>query len=321
MRYAAFLFVAACAALSSGLSVRLAVADNGNPEPAVVLATGEPHWTVSVGSVFLNRSKPRPGPLVFNGTTSEVLADVSDFDLGWAVGPDIELTRHVNPDWDVGLRYFSVDGWNATKTLVDPGHLRVPMVSDDPGDFFDTTSGSYASRFYSTELNLKKAFGERLQVLAGFRMVGLFEEVASSAYSPSLEGTFDIRSSNHLYGFQMGVEGIILQRGRFELDGYLKAGVYGNSIRGTIYGDGTYFHEEVTDTINHTSFLGEMGLNAKYQFNRRWSVYGGYQLMWLQGVGLAGDYISLMADPSSTFDILDGAAFYHGARAGLQFTW
>jgi hypothetical protein len=278
-------------------------------------------WTVTAGSLLLNRSKARPGSLVFDGTTDAELSNVADFDLGWAAGPQIELSRCFDSGWDVALRYFSIDGWSASHSLADPGNLRVPMVSNDPDDFFDTAYARYASRLYNTEVNLKRRWGERVKLLAGFRWVELHEQIASGAYSPGLEGTFDVGAANYLYGFQMGAESMLIEYGALRFDGFLKAGVYGNSVRGTIRGEGTYYDEDSTGTASHTSFLGEIGLTAKYQFNRHISAYGGYQVMWLQGVVLAGDFVSSLVNPSAELDPLDGAAFYHGAQAGLEFAW
>ncbi len=319
MKYTMLVCLAVCAVVV--VDRQPIVAQDCGDGPPMACASCDARWSVTVGSVFLNRSKARPGTLVLDGTTTAELSNVADFDPGWAAGPQVELSRHFDSDWDFSVRYFSIDGWQAARSLADTGNLRVPLVSDDPADFFDTASASYSSRVYSTELNLKRRWGDRLRLLAGFRWVELHEQVSAEAYSPALEGMFDIGSSNYLYGFQVGAESLLYQHGPLQFDGYLKAGIYGNHIRGSVYGDGTNYHEEGSATASYTSFLGELGLTAKYQFNSHWSAYCGYQLMWLEGVVLAGDYVSSMADPSASYNLFDGAAFYHGAQVGLAFTW
>jgi hypothetical protein len=319
MKCTIFVLLVACAAAT--FNSQPAVAQTCNDDLTATCASCDPHWSVIAGSVFLNRSKARSGTLALDGTSDAELSNVADFDLGWAAGPQIELNRHFDSGWDVAVRFFSIDGWNAANSLADTGNLRVPLVSNDPADFFDTAFANYTSRLYSTELNLKRQLGERVRLLAGFRCVELHEQVSAGAYSPTLEGNFDIGASNYLYGFQMGAESLLYEYGALRFDGYLKAGVYGNHIRGNIHGEGTYYDEDSSGAASHTSFLGEVGLTAKYQFSRHCAAYGGYQVMWLQGVVLAGDYVSSMVDPLSEFDVMDGSAFYHGAQAGLEFTW
>ena len=155
-------------------------------QPSACCCTGDlsscscdPRWTVSAGTMILHRSKARAATLVENGTTDAELANVSDFDLGFAAGPRLELTRHFDSGWDIGVTYFSIDGWNAEKTVTDPGNLRIPLVSTSSEDRFDTASALYASRLYSTEINLKRQWNDRIRLLAGFRSVELHEVISA----------------------------------------------------------------------------------------------------------------------------------------------
>ncbi len=116
----------------------------------------EPLWTVNAGTVLFHRSGARPATLVEDGVTDRELVNVSDFDLGFAAGPRLEVSRHLGPRWDLAVGYFGIDDWEASHSLVAPGRLRVPLVSDDPGDYFDTASASIppastARRFPSSD--------------------------------------------------------------------------------------------------------------------------------------------------------------------------
>ncbi len=318
MKSLSFFVVALSVALFAGSGVANAQSD----EAIFALAGAEfqPRWTASAGTIILHRSNARSALLAEDGTTHEELANTADFDLGWAAGSDVQVNRHFENGWSFGVRYFMVDEWKATKSLSDPGNILVPLVSTDPDDYFDTASALYASRLYSTELNLGRQIGERLRILAGFRWVELHERIGADAWSPTLEGTFDFDNSNHLYGFQLGAEGKLLQRGALEVDGFVKAGIYGNAIRLNVAGEGTYFEMDETATASRTSFLGEIGLTAKYRLGQHWSVYGGYEVMWLEGVVLAGDAVAAL-DAGSSDMLLNGTAFYHGAVAGVEFRW
>lgn len=278
-----------------------------------------PRWTVSAAALLLHRSKARSAVLV-EDAAHETLANVSDFDLGFAAGPRIDLTAHLDDGWEIGLTYFSVDGWEASRSLNDPGNLYVPLVSNASDDAFDTASALYASRLYSTEINLKKRWTDRIRILAGFRYVELHEAISASAYSDDLEGSLDVRTGNDLYGFQLGTEAILLDRGPFRIDGFLKAGYYGANIRATGHGEGTDFSMDGSTVHRQSAFLGELGLTANYRFNRHCSIYGGYEVMWIDRVALAADAVAAMND-SDADSLFTGDALYHGAMAGLTLSW
>jgi hypothetical protein len=279
-------------------------------------------WTVRAGTVILHRSKASPTTLVEDGQTGAELVNVADFDLGFAAGPQFEITRHLSTDWDLGVEYFNVDGWEARRSLADPGNLRVPFISDDPDDYFDTASAVYASRLYSTEVNLKRRVTERLRLVAGFRWVELHEFVAADVYSVDLEGNAELRTNNHLYGFQLGTEALLWNRGGpLSLDGFLKAGVYGNHIRASMAGEGTGLSGDGTGTTSRTSFVGQIGLKATYRLTEHLAAFGGYEVMWIDGVLLAPDIITAATGGGDDTLACDNHAFYHGALAGLELSW
>lgn len=278
-------------------------------------------WTVDAGALMLHRSHARAATLAEDGTTDAELANTADFDLGWAAGPRLRIERQLACGWDVGVTYFGIDGWRAEQALADPGNLRVPLVSSSPSDYFDTASAFYASRLYSTELNVGRRFCDHFKVLAGFRWVELHESIGAEAWSPTLEGRFNAQTGNYLYGFQLGLEGALWNNGGpFSLDGFLKAGVYGSHIRMAAQGEGTYFDMEGEATRGRTSFLGELGLVARYRLNKHWSIYGGYELMWIEGVALAGDAVAALSSTDENM-LQNGTAFYHGGLTGIELRW
>ena len=73
---------------------------------------------------------------------------------------------------------------------------------------------------------------------------------------------------NNLYGVQIGVDGKILEFGRFSLDGLIKIGLFddnaeqstGVSMQKTVYPSSA--------TANHAAFASEGGLQLKYQVHR-----------------------------------------------------
>lgn len=318
MKHVTFVLLAACAALA--ISNCRVAAQSSDDISSLVTEELQPTWKATAGIVMFHRSKALAEALVVENGVGTELINVSDFDLGWAAGPDVELSRQFDNGWAFGVRYFSIDGWNATHGLNSPGNLRIPLISDDPADTFDTAYASYSSRLYSTELNVSRQVGERLRFLAGFRWVELHESIFAGADGTGLEGSLSYGTANHLYGFQAGVEATLFQRGAFQLDGALKAGVFRNQIGMDMYGTGTGLDMDESSTVARTSFLGEIDLTARYKINRHWSVYGGYEMMWIDGVALAGDVVAALARSSDT-TLINGSPFYHGATTGLEFAW
>jgi hypothetical protein len=300
---------------------RPAKAQESIDDLALASTSYQPRWTVTADGILLSRSHAKGATLVEDGTTDAELVNVADFDLGWAAGPQFELTRHFDSGWDIAVRYFGIDGWSAVRELADPNNLRVPLVSTSPTDFFDTANARYKSQLYNAEVNVKRAWGERARLLAGFRTVQLNEQIAAGAYSPTLEGTFDFSTANYLYGFQVGAESALWNLGPVQFDGFLKAGAFSNSIRSNMRAEGTHLSPmDVGSTASRVSFLGELGLTAKYRFGDHCSIHGGYELMWLEGVALAGNSVAAM-NQLSDFTLYNGSAFYHGAVAGIEFCW
>jgi len=86
-------------------------------------------------------------------------------------------------------------------------------------------------------------------------------------------------------------------------------------------GEGTYFSGDATGTTSRTSFVGQIGLKASYRLTEHLAAFGGYELMWIDGVLLAPDLISAASGSEDETLSCDHHAFYHGALAGLELTW
>ena len=81
-------------------------------------------------------------------------------------------------------------------------------------------------------------------------------------------------------------------------------------------------------STNHAAFLGEIGLQCKYQVTQRLLLKAGYEAMWLQGVALAPGQIqetqSQVIRPVNVQALgvnCDSGVFYHGATAGLEYSF
>lgn len=170
-------------------------------------------------------------------------------------------------------------------------------------------------------------------MLAGFRWLNLRENLVGALSPPTLatEPPFwNTTTSNNLFGFQIGVDGEILKRGRFSINGLVKAGIYDNNAEQTTAV--SVIAKQVSSasaTTNHAAFIGETGLQCKYQVADGLLVRAGYQVIWLEGVALAPGQIQ---ETYTTTKILENTVqalgvncnsgvFYHGATVGLEYSF
>ncbi len=268
-------------------------------EPNVLQGTSldfnESLWDIRAGAVILNRS----GPVLSAPPTTSV-SNVSDFD--WIGGPDIYVARRITDTDSIEARYFSVIGWSAEYDYTDPVL------------FFN---GTYDASLYSTEVNVRRQHTDRVAFLAGFRWLELHELMNNADRFSSF--AFATRTANYLYGAQAGVDAILWDRGGpFRIEGNAKAGIYG-TVAQAHYTNTAGFNDVANDSL--VSFVGDMAFTAVYQFTDRIALRAGYQLLWMQGVALAGDQLQFSQDvPPLPLDTL-GGMFAHGALVGMELTW
>jgi hypothetical protein len=194
---------------------------------------------------------------------------------------------------------------------VADANLSSPLA---PGVPFDQAGAAYASQLHSGEINLRRSLDCRTTWLAGFRWVELHEFALAQASGASGSGDTAIRTHNHLYGCQIGAERVFWDGcGGFRLDGYIKAGVYGNSGGHLAVSTGSFSVPDAYVREDHTAFVGQYGFIGHYPLTEFLSVFGGYELMWIDGVALAPNQLP---NPTPSTDFGD-TAFYHGGILGI----
>ncbi len=308
---------------------------------------GQPclRWTASADFVILDRIGSFNQTLVETVAGTVSLHDVSktpgvemlnanDLQQGFAGGPRVGLIRHGDCGCDLELSYFQINGWDDYR-----GVGPAPddwLVMRAPGGFLQTQDNKdrqmmvwdYASRLYNAELNVRWNPCARVTMLAGFRWVGLWEDLQGTLPPERAAPFWDTNTRNNLYGFQIGADGKLLERGRFSIDGVAKAGVFDNVAEETTEVSIYRIPCWESASNNRPAFLGEIDLQCKYQVTRRLSLKVGYEAMWLQGVALAPAQIqetqSNITLPVSVQALgvnSTSGVFYHGATAGLEYAF
>ena len=210
-----------------------------------------------------------PGDVAFSNvpTTSGMQALNSDeLHQGFSAGPKISVTYQSDPDYGLEFSYFQILNWNTSRAM-RPDNPPDWLVMRAPGGFFQTQdftyqamAWDYATELYNAEVNVRKNLSNRVTALVGFRWVQLTEnlqgtlvppdrflplwklnpnntllDVAQIEKLPGMPSTggfppfWNTRTSNNLYGIQIGMGSKILEQGRFSIDGQIKAGGYYNN--------------------------------------------------------------------------------------------
>lgn len=291
--------------------------DDGRGLVATKLPTCEswsPVWSVETGVVVLRRDA---GPS-FNFSDGDPGINLGGMSFPYEAGPMINVTRHGvrGSDFDLQLQYYGVNSFDATSVGVGATALQtvpvLPVLSP-------TVATTLRSRLDSTELNLRENTCSWINAFVGFRWIELGETLSTEFDGSS----HSVNVNNHLYGMQVGVDGTIATMGRISIEGFAKLGVYYNDA------DQTTTVINVDNTVPFIAASGpqmatatEIGLIGVVTLSESWSVRGGYQILWLDGVALPGDQLPATDLFNGVADLQTGnTALFHGFVAGIQYAW
>ncbi len=280
--------------------------------------------------MFLRRSTADPFTLMTDQNTGQEIVNVDNLEFDHRAVPRLHLIYETACCWGIEIGFFGIDSWHTSK----PGGNVVSPVLIGPGINFPNTApgtifqADYGSALYSTEINFRRRIDPCITLLAGFRWVEFGDDLVTSTIAPTVEPIYSIDTNNHMYGFQIGGDAQLVTLGSFHIDSIIRAGILFNSADQHTYAPalsqiGPSDVERISARADHTSFIGELGLRGVYDLGGGFSVIGGYQLMFLDGIALAPDQIAvtdLIAPGSAVLDT-GGTLYFHGATVGLQATF
>ncbi|MCE9552855.1 MAG: BBP7 family outer membrane beta-barrel protein [Planctomycetes bacterium] len=281
-----------------------------------------PWFSIRAGAIALHRSEAQSHVLLSEQATGETLLDTFDAPLGWGAGPELNVLVHLTSDVDFEFNWFSINDWS-NQRFVDVGGV----VVDPFGAPLTSASLLNQSSLHNFEFNLRHSPSENITLLAGFRYLELDDELGIN-YEDSGSGLSEdasLRTRNRLYGVQIGAEAALWQRGLWQLDGWIKAGAYGNAAghKTDVLFSGVPV-AEIRARESNLAFIGDTGLRATRQLGEHTQFYVGYRVMFLDGVALAANqYDSVAAYFSGGGDQMTtgGSPFYHGAELGLTVAY
>jgi len=313
-----------------------------------------------VEALFLMR-EPRftEQPLVVNDTTNTTLLSTSDLDFDFEPGVRATAGMRLCGGRALEFTYFGLWQDDASAAIVAPNDEAYLIFPDNlVGNVFvdmDETHVDYSSWVHSFELNAPCCYGccdqcdsgkggdkgkgcgeggcgdvhcQSFEWFGGFRYLNLDEELnilAQRIQNGGVEeGSYNLRTANHLYGAQLGAR---LRRSWsvFGWEATGKAGIFGNDAQ---------TNQSVTDFPDYqlpgrtawsrngtVAFLGEVNLSALCRLTDVWNLRAGYNAIWIEGVALAPDQLDFnFAAAPRTIDN-GGGMFLHGVNLGLEARW
>ena len=330
------------------------------PEPATdlkdstsALAAGQrgsdSRWTVSTEAIVLERIgggvsraliERVPGSVPFGQVPTTPGVEVfnsSQFQQGFSAGPKVDLIYHGDSGYSAELSYFNIFNQSDTKAI-GPDNPADWLVMWGPAPFWQTqdfTNQAMAwgatTNLFSAEANGRLDLNSRVTVLAGFRWLQLNDNLLGwLSPTAGLPPFWNTSTVNNLYGAQIGVEGKMLEYGRFSLGGLVKIGLFDNNA---VQSTGVSLEKVVYPSkasANHAAFVSEAGVRLKYQVTEGLALKAGYELLWLDGVALApGQIQETIATehilPPSTVQALGvnsgSNVLFQGFTAGFEYSF
>ena len=123
----------------------------------------------------------------------------------------------------------------------------------------------------------------------------------------------------------------LLERDRFSIDSIVKAGIFDDDVDESAMVRIDRIQFGASDSTHHLAFLGQIGVQCKYQVAQRLLLKAGYEAIWLQGVALAPGQISetYCRGSMNPYDVsvqalgvnCSSGVFYHGATTGLEYSF
>ena len=306
-----------------------------------------PKWVFQADALFLWQNNIASRPLFLSSATGATVLDSNDISPSAGIGPRLALLRNFNDCAAFEANYFIVQSLAGTASLpttvrgYEQANLHGLIYSDINDATVDTDS-----QIQSLELNYRRRRGFAT-FLAGFRYVEWLSTMqmndnftSQPAGAAPFNGTdaFTTRTGNELYGGQLGCDLMLWNRGqRIRVNGVGKGGVFFNQAfqRSTVNttavapppGVFQPINTTLSQSIQSTSFFGELGGNATVDLTNWLSWRVGYSVFWLSGVATPANQLSVATVDPTTGNVATngintaGSVLLHGVNTGVEARW
>lgn len=290
-------------------------------------------WRFDASALYMHRPDPTPTTLLTDNGTGATLLNAVNMDFPWKVGPRFAFIVTDCEGLGLELNYFNIDGWSSTRnfTSADFSAGVANLIVDGAGNQEQVTNANsdITSMLESSEINLRQhLFGNNnLDGLIGFRWIDMNDLYTAQGASNTVTGSTvmeSIRTHNHLFGLQSGLDGTIFSRGEyFQLRGYIKGGcMLDNANAATSLSGGALGSLAASDSLCHISCFGEAGLTGYIEIDKHVSISFGYQAMYISNAAQPVNQMSqtnLVA--GTTLIDLGSSLAYQGVNLGMEVAW
>ncbi len=306
----------------------------------------DPVWTGRVEALMLWRDAPQSAPLYDfvdpeTGDPAGRALGASDFSSGMAAGPRFAIFRHTGDMGAIEFNFLRVQSFTATRSLatLEDGYFDAQprgLYCCDSLTPRDAVSGTLSSSLQSAEVNRRFPTDGRIGWLMGFRWVewndGLgLQSLTVPDLIPSYTNSYLTRTSNDLYGLQIGADSILYGPGRpFRIEGIGKAGIFYNDASQASRFSTTDPSVDpdvlaVSTSTGRAAFVGELGVTGVYDLTDRISIRAGYTIFWLGGLAMAPAQFNVNKlcpeNPIMGATDTGGSVVVQGISLGLEGRW
>ncbi len=313
---------------ATGQGIATDACDNSTCDSLPVAKTTLPTWWMSADVLFLYRTQNNRTTMVVdeNNALAPVLTG-SELSFGMAAGPRLATGWTWKSGYTAELVYFGMNNWASQATATGNNNLSIP---GDLGlatfDFFaaDRMEVTYDSSIQNVEANLWSPRAG-MEWLTGLRHFSVIENFKIASFDvDTYKSDYQIQTNNQFYGSQIGVRKRWTRKG-LSFAPEAKFGLFGNAnnqhslVRDV---DNSKVLRDVTASSSIVSSLSELRLVGDAAITNNFKLTFGYNLIWLTGVAQAPYQLDFTYNDSSSDFVDDNhSIFYHGANAGLNWSW
>ena len=261
-------------------------------------------WTARLDALLLWRNAPRERPIFsewdpVTDTVGDTAMDAHDLNSTMGAGPRISLFRTDCHGHTAEFTYFQAFNFLAEEATVpsDGGYTIGPkgIYGNDWADL-DTGTARLTSGIQSFEINDRHCLTRNISLLGGFRWVEWRESASILDMYRNGGGVtierdlYDTSTMNSLYGYQIGFDARMFDRGWLRLDAVMKGGAYYNvatqqsSYRnGPVDGPAGLIGRTRQDS-GTAAFVGELGFMGTIPLTDHFEFTFGYLGLWLESL-------------------------------------
>ena len=308
-------------------------------------------WTFRSDALILWRNSPNDIPLYSytantpNGYGATALS-AGQLESATAAGPRFSIYRtdDCQNAWETTwFKAANFRSQEATLPSINGYGMTPPGIYGNAFAPVDTATADLSASIWSFELNRWARYRPNIALMQGFRMLGWGENLTLADHyqidpaNPAPiygQDVFGNQSSNSLYGYQIGTDIRLWDRGQgFRVDGLLKGGAYyNNAVQNSAYtyeaGSGDLQTANVRAAGGAAAFVGEVGLTGTLPITCNLSLRVGYLGLWLQGLAqptnqLRGQTLTSGGPGSPVAGSLNtaGSTVVQGVSLGLEGRW